>query len=228
MIFFSKPRGTDDVAVVRAVLMVVLWMFLHRRPAWNLCVTAASHWSWLDASCCISSVVFSARGFLLASAQISLWLRFVSSHLSSSFCSFPILPSLLFFLCISLLPLIDPPPPPPPVHAQPPQTYPITRTITIKARLWIKEMISPQWPMPWRGWVPLRLSRPCPAEPDPSPACTTASCSARAARRPSRGSRWTRHHIHHSGNVVQTTQWTVLQVVVRSYADKASASSLCS
>lgn len=78
--------------------------------------------------------------------------------------------------------------PTPPPHRQ---TYPITRTITVKAKLWIKGMISPQWPTPWRGWAPLRLCRPCPAVQAPSPACTTASCSAPAARRPSRGWRWT-------------------------------------
>lgn len=76
------------------------------------------------------------------------------------------------------------------------QTYPITRTITVKARQWIKRMISPQWPTPWQGWVPPRLCPSSPAAPAPSPACTTASCSAPAARRPLKGWRWTQIPTH--------------------------------
>lgn len=129
--------------------------------------------------------------------NVSLWVRFVSRYISSfffllcsPFCPLPHLSASLYSL-LSIIPtsftlLAHPPHPTPP----PWQTYPITRTITIKAKLWIKGMISPQWPMPWQGWVPLRLSQPCPAELDPSPVCTTALCSAQAARRPSRGSRW--------------------------------------
>lgn len=100
-------------------------------------------------------------------------------------------------VCISqfLYSLLSNTPNPLPVHSlrpfPPRQTYPITRTITKKTKLWIKGMISPQWPMPWRGWVPLRRSPRCPAVLDPLPVCTTASCSAQAARKLSNAWRWT-------------------------------------
>lgn len=72
------------------------------------------------------------------------------------------------------------------------QTCPITRLISIASRLSIKEVISPQWPMPWQGWAPRPLSPPCPAELAPSAAYMTGSCSAREARKPLSGWRWKR------------------------------------
>lgn len=153
-----------------------------------------------------------------------LWI--VSGYISSFF--FPFLFSLLSLIClhfsISLFPIIDYSDSTSCTHAVPPvpprQTYPITRTITVKAKLWIKGMISPQWPMPWRGWVPLRLCQPCPAVQDPSPACMTASCSAQEARRPSRGWRWTLRK-HTSTQCDCATIKTMLQIF-RSNADKWS------
>lgn len=126
--------------------------------------------------------------------QATYLLSFFSFLLSLLFSSLSVCisPFLYSLLSIILTPL--------PVHSlrplPPRQTYPITRTITIKPKLWIKGMISPQWPMPWRGWVPLRLSQPCPAVLDPLPVCMTVLCSAQAARRPSRGWRWTLDNIH--------------------------------
>lgn len=140
--------------------------------------------------------------------NLSLWL-FVSCFRPHIFFLFPvsILPSLLFLILshfsICSLPIYQLPQlhlytrrDPLPSRLVPPrQTCPIARTITIKTKLWIKGVIFPQWPMPWRGWVPLRLSQPCPAVQDPSPVCMTASCSAQAAKRPSRGWRWTLDNI---------------------------------
>lgn len=161
---------------------------------WTASVLHPLRWSSLRvAFCWCCSRLYSSN------SNFSLWL-FVSCFRPHIFFLFPFLSSLLFSslsVCFSpflysLLSIT------PQLHllytrrapVPPRQTYPITRTITIKAKLWIKGMISPQWPMPWRGWAPLRLSQPCPAVQDPSPACMTASCSARAARRPSRGWRW--------------------------------------
>lgn len=184
-----------------------------------LCIWQSSCFPAFDALSCIffghgwmASVLHpliwsSARGFLLVLPRlfsscscVSLWLSINCFRLYIFF-FFPILPSLLFsslpylfaffhffipcYWLSQLHFLYTRRAPVPPW-----QTYPITRTITVKAKLWIKGMISPQWPMPWRGWVPLRLCQHCPAVQDPSPACTTASCSAQAARRPSRGWRW--------------------------------------
>lgn len=171
--------------------------------AWGFCVTAAfslvmAGWppycilvGW--SSLCVAFPRCCPRLYN-CNSNFSLW-RFVSCFSPHIF--FSILSSLLFLIClhsfISLF-LISITPTPLPVHMPCPlppwQTYPITRTITIKAKLWIKRMISPQWPMPWQGWVPLRLSQPCPAAQDPLPACMTASCSAQAAKRPSRDWRW--------------------------------------
>lgn len=115
----------------------------------------------------------------------------------SSFFFFSTLPFLSYFSsCISsffyfLLLII---PTSPPAHflcpVPPRQTCPITRTITIKAKLWIKGMIFPQWPMPWRGWVLLHPSQPCPAAQDLLPVCMIALCSAQAVKKPLRGLRW--------------------------------------
>lgn len=68
------------------------------------------------------------------------------------------------------------------------QTCAITRTLSTIARLPIKGVISPQWPMPWQGWVPLPRCQPCPVAPGPSATSMTVS-SARPARRPSKDSR---------------------------------------
>lgn len=166
------------------------------------CVVAASLWSGrrrLVASFQLFSAVASCwccpRCLFSAAANLCDLLWVVSGHISSFsffFLSSPLFSSLSFaFLPHFFHPLW--PTSPSCTRRAPSQTFPITRTITIKAKLSIKGMISPQWPMPWRGWVPLRLSQPCPAAQAPSPACTTASCSARAARRPSRGLRWSTH-----------------------------------
>lgn len=172
-------------------------------------------WFWLD-----GLLLAASCGFLLVLPRgqtVGLSLFFcdfspdgrVSGYMSSLSFSFPSLS--LFSLSLGIpLPLFAPLPlvfHPFPVHtlAVPSlpyspsphrQTYPITRTITVKARQWIKGMISPQWPTPWRGWVPPRLCPSSPAAPAPSPACMIASCSAPAARRPLRGWRWTQIPTH--------------------------------
>lgn len=68
------------------------------------------------------------------------------------------------------------------------QTCAITRTLWTIVRLPIKGVISPQWPMPWQGWVPPPRCQPCPVELGPSPTSMTAS-SVRPVRRPSKDSR---------------------------------------
>lgn len=68
------------------------------------------------------------------------------------------------------------------------QTCAITRTLWIIARLSIKGVISPQWPMPWREWAPHPRSQPYPVEPAPSATSTIASL-ARPVRKPLKGSR---------------------------------------
>lgn len=68
------------------------------------------------------------------------------------------------------------------------QTCAITRTLWIIARLSIKGVISPQWPMPWREWAPHPRSQPYPVEPAPSATSMIASL-ARPVRKPLKGSR---------------------------------------
>lgn len=68
------------------------------------------------------------------------------------------------------------------------QTCAITRTLWTIVRLPIKGVISPQWPMPWQGWVPPPRCRSCPVVLGPSATSTTAS-SARPVRRQSKDSR---------------------------------------
>ena len=55
------------------------------------------------------------------------------------------------------------------------QTWAITRTLWIIARLSIKGVISPQWTTPWQEWAPLPRCRCCPVAPGPSAISTTAS-----------------------------------------------------
>lgn len=68
------------------------------------------------------------------------------------------------------------------------QTCAITKTLWTIARLPIKGVISPQWPMPWQGWVPPPRCQPCPVVPAPSATSMTVS-SARPVRRPLKDSR---------------------------------------
>lgn len=68
------------------------------------------------------------------------------------------------------------------------QTCAITRTLWTIARLPIKGVISPQWPMPWQGWVLHPHCQPCPVAPGPSATSMTVS-SARPVKRPSKDSR---------------------------------------
>lgn len=197
----------DEQNIYRNFTFSCFWMFLHLtlclRFLYNSCIFFGH--GWMASLLHLFKLVLSACGFLLVLLLLVYWqfkflfVTFCELFQATYLLSFSFLFSLLFSslsVCISpfLYSLLSITPTPLPVHTPcslpPRQTYPITRTITIKAKLWIKGMISPQWPMPWRGWVPLRLSQPCPAVPDPSPVCMTASCSAQAVKRPSSGWRW--------------------------------------
>lgn len=68
------------------------------------------------------------------------------------------------------------------------QTCAITRTLWTIARLPIKGVISPQWPMLWQGWAPPLRCQPFPVAPGPSATSMTVS-SAQPVRRPSKDSR---------------------------------------
>lgn len=168
-------------------MLLFFWSSLFGWMASFLLLPVASCWCFHTAELLVF-LFFSVTCFLMdvfqATCLFSLFLSFPSLSLFFSFWASPYPSSSLCYL-FSIYFLNTHLPYPPPTDNQ--QTYPITRTITVKARQWIKGMISPQWPTPWRGWVPPRLCPPSPAVPAPSPACTTASCSALAARRPLRG-----------------------------------------
>lgn len=178
-------NGHGVNAVVCSVTLLLKWLVF-------LCAARCLRYS----SCFISAFT----GLWLLFLRISgvspiMWnfwasgFKFISSYMSFSFfllfSTFSFLLLILFCLVLSELFICHPLAP-----STPRQTYPITRTITIMAKLSIKEVISPQWPMLWLGWAPLHHSLPCPAGPVPSAACTIASCSAPGVRKPLRDSRW--------------------------------------
>lgn len=141
-----------------------------------------------------------------SSSGVTFW--FLDSHVSANLyldkfvlsCIYFSLSSFFYFsfsghslFCLSLHISLWPPPIPrfPTPHPTTPlQTFLITRTITILAKLSMKGMIFLQWPMPWQGWVPPPLSPPCPVVLDPLTVYMTASCSALGVKRPLRGLRW--------------------------------------
>lgn len=150
-------------------------------PLTGLWLSVLSFVSWAFLLTCEISGSLNSNSF---QATVFLCLLFFYLFLPSAR---PFLSASLWTLC-----LLPPAPLPTPRTSLPlpRQTYPITRTITIVAKLSIKEVISPQWPMLWRGWAPLHLSPPCPVGLVPSAASMIASCSAQGARKPLRDSRW--------------------------------------